>query len=158
MSRNNSSLPGCSGAGTSPGAARTSACATLGSNQGQAMVEAAFSLMLFLALVFGVIEFGRAVWTYTLLSHAVREGTRYASVHGKNSKSPATVTDVANVVVRQAPGLRLQTSEVQVTWTPNNSAGSDVRVTATHNYRFLGPFLPRATQQMQRRSQVTILN
>ncbi len=122
------------------------------------MVEAALSLMLFLVLVFGVIEFGRAVWTYTLLAHAVREGSRYASVHGKNSKSPATAADVAGVVVRQAPGLKLQTSEVQVTWTPNNSAGSDVTVVATHNYQFLGPYLPKAVRQMQRRSQVTILN
>lgn len=44
---------------------------------GSSAVEAALSMTLFLTLLFGIIQFGRAVWLYQAVSAAAREGARY---------------------------------------------------------------------------------
>jgi Flp pilus assembly protein TadG len=48
--------------------------------RGQALVEFALALPLFLLLVFGLIDLGRFVLTDSLLSQAAREGARLAAV------------------------------------------------------------------------------
>ena len=46
------------------------------------MVEFALVVSLvFLPMVFGIIEFGRFIWTKTMITAAAREGVRYAIVH-----------------------------------------------------------------------------
>ncbi len=62
-------------------------------DRGQTVVEFAFSVIAFLMLLFGMIGFGIAVYDYNFVSDAAREGTRYASVHGKDSLSPLTTTE-----------------------------------------------------------------
>lgn len=47
---------------------------------GAAMVEFAIVLPLFLAITWGVIDFGRLFFTSNALANAVREGGRYAAV------------------------------------------------------------------------------
>jgi Flp pilus assembly protein TadG len=44
--------------------------------RGQAMVEFAFVLPVFILLTIGLIELGRGVFTYNMLSNAAREGSR----------------------------------------------------------------------------------
>lgn len=48
--------------------------------KGQSLVEFALLLPLFLLLVLGLFEVGRAVFYYAVLNNAVREGTRVAIV------------------------------------------------------------------------------
>ena len=48
----------------------------------QSLVEFAIMLPLFLLLVTGILDLARAVWQENSLAYAVREGTRYAIVHG----------------------------------------------------------------------------
>jgi Flp pilus assembly protein TadG len=48
----------------------------------QALVEFALVLPIFLLVVTGLIDVGRAVWEENTLAYAAREGTRYAIVHG----------------------------------------------------------------------------
>lgn len=48
----------------------------------QSLVEFALLLPLFLLIVTGIFDVGRAVWQENSLAYAVREGTRYAIVHG----------------------------------------------------------------------------
>lgn len=47
---------------------------------GVAMIEATGVLLLLLLLLFGVMEVGRALMTYNLLTRAVREGARLAAI------------------------------------------------------------------------------
>ena len=61
-------------------------------------MEAALALLLTLTILFGIMEFGRAAWSYNTVAHAAREGARFAMVHGKTSKAPATQADVQAVV------------------------------------------------------------
>src|SRR5882724_1302459 len=48
--------------------------------KGQALVEFATVTLLFFTLVFGIIEFGRALWTWNTIAQATRAGARYAAV------------------------------------------------------------------------------
>ena len=59
------------------------------------MVETAIALSLVLAVVYGIIDCGRALYTYHLVENAARLGARYAIVrggectHGSYSPDPA---------------------------------------------------------------------
>ena len=57
-------------------------------NRGQALVEFALIVPLFLTLLVAVVDFGRVVWANDTLANAAREGARFAIVHG-GSKSTA---------------------------------------------------------------------
>ena len=52
---------------------------------GQAMVKFALGSLLLLMLVFGTIDLGRAVFTRTMLTNAVREATRQATITPNDS-------------------------------------------------------------------------
>jgi hypothetical protein len=54
-------------------------------SRGQALVEFALVAPLLFVLLFGIIEGGRLLLYYHSLNNAVREGTRYAIVHGSNA-------------------------------------------------------------------------
>ena len=56
--------------------------------QGAAAVELAFMIPIFLAMVLGIFEFGRAVMVRQVISNAAREGVRQGIIPG------ATVTQV----------------------------------------------------------------
>jgi hypothetical protein len=56
--------------------------------RGQAMVEFALVFPVFVLLLVGLFDFGRAIWVNDTLSTAAREAGRYAVVHGG---SPSTL-------------------------------------------------------------------
>ena len=57
------------------------------SSRGQAIVEFALVFPVFVLLLVGIFDFGRAIWVNDTLSTAAREAGRYAVVHGG---SPST--------------------------------------------------------------------
>ena len=62
--------------------------------RGTTLVEFSIAVTVFLTVMFGVIEFGRALWVHNALADAARRGARYATVH-KTSEADK----VKNVVV-----------------------------------------------------------
>jgi len=52
------------------------------SDRGQSLVEFALVLPVFVILVVGILDFGRAVWATSALASSAREAARYAIVHG----------------------------------------------------------------------------
>ena len=64
--------------------------------RGAAIVEFSLAFMLFLVIMVTLMEFGRAMWTYTTICHAARQGARFAMTRG--SLNPTTKTDVENVM------------------------------------------------------------
>lgn len=114
--------------------------------RGQAVAEFAVAGFLFFLLVLGTIEVGRAVWYYNTLAQAVREGTRYAIVHGNKSADPSgpgsasfmpphTDSKVTDVVEKYASGLDKDALTVEAAWPDGtNDAGSPVQVTARYVY------------------------
>ena len=72
---------------------------------GQALVEFAISVTVFLLLLMALFDFGRAIYTYNGLAQAAREVARTASVHMGTSdwtdEADATIATQRNLV----PGL-----------------------------------------------------
>jgi len=62
-------------------------------SRGQALSEFALIAPLFFLLLFGIIEAGRFVFYYEVLSNATREGARYAIVNGENTIGDSTGPD-----------------------------------------------------------------
>jgi len=112
---------------------------------GQALVEFAIVAPLFFVLMFGLFEFGRAVYYIQVVNNAAREGTRYAIVHGSNSLRPSgpmlngnpwdpTGRDVVQAVDSFAVGIDPASLQVMVCWNgkppgpaaaPCDNAGGD---------------------------------
>jgi Flp pilus assembly protein TadG len=98
-------------------------------------------MVVFLTVIFGLMEFGRMVWAYNLVSHAAREGTRYAMVHGRNSSHPATADGIKSVVKSQAVGLDPASLGVNVSWIPDNKPGSSVKVAVQYTFNSVTSFV-----------------
>ena len=105
------------------------------------MVEFALSFVLFLTVSMGLFEMARAMWIYTTLSHAARQGARFAIVGGANSPTPASDADILAVVQKHAIGLVSSDVAVEVEWQDAaKDGGQFVRVRALYPFRFLtGP-------------------
>jgi Flp pilus assembly protein TadG len=115
-------------------------------SSGQGLVEISLVGLIFIAIVLGVIEGGRAVWNYNTLAQAAREGARYAVVHGSKSSDPSgpgsthfTSPDqdamVDEIVRRFASGLDDDNVEVTAEWLDGtNQRGGRVRVTVRYQF------------------------
>ena len=99
------------------------------------MVEFALGFMFVLVLIIGLMEFGRAVWTYTTVAHATRQAARYAMAHG--SQNPATTDQIRAVVASQAVGLDSSQLEVNTTWNPANQRGATVQVQVRYPFQLV---------------------
>ena len=87
---------------------------------GAVIVEFSLVFMLFLVVSIGLFEMGRMMWIYTTLSHAARQGARFAMVRGAEVYSPpmstATNLEITQVVRRNAIGLVASDVTVTPTW------------------------------------------
>jgi hypothetical protein len=59
--------------------------------RGQTLMEFALVLPVFMAMLMGITDVGRAIWATTSLNAAAREGARYAIVHGGTLSDPCPV-------------------------------------------------------------------
>ena len=115
----------------------------LRNERGAALVEFALVVsVIFLPLVFGVIEFGRATWIKTTLTAAAREGVRYAIVHGSKSGAVADSATIANYVKGRT---QLSPIVVKPTWTPDKAPGSVAQIQVTYSYAPIVKILPSKT-------------
>jgi Flp pilus assembly protein TadG len=78
--------------------------------RGQALAEFALAALVFFPLVFGVIDFGRAIYQFNGVSQAAREIARVASVYPASdftnqSTWPQKIKDVVAVQKRLIPNL-----------------------------------------------------
>ena len=100
-----------------------------GDTRGAAALEFAILLPLFVALIFGVMQLGQALWTQSALQHAVEMAARCASV---NTVVCGTATQVQAYAATQAYGLALPAATFSVA-TP--ACGNEV----TANYALTLP-------------------
>jgi Flp pilus assembly protein TadG len=68
----------------------------LESEQGSSLVEFAFIVVVLMSMVLGIMDFGRALYSYHFVSHAAREATRYAAVRGYTCASDGSCTNDGN--------------------------------------------------------------
>ena len=125
------------------------------SREGQSLVEFALSSVLFFTLVFGIIQFGRAIYQYNTVSNLAQEGARWASVHGGASATPATASQLQTYVESRAMGL-----PVTVTATPANpsavSPGSLITVQVESSFAPATALLPFTTINLSSTAQMIV--
>jgi Flp pilus assembly protein TadG len=126
-----------------------------------------------LVMMFGVVGFGTALYTYHFVANTAREATRWASVRGftcggLSGGCPANDSDVNTYVQNLSTGVGLDPTKVTTTTTwvapPNNlaictsqpnSPGCVVKVQVQYSFQFLFPLLPSGFT-MQSTSQMVI--
>ncbi|QZY28121.1 TadE family protein [Nocardioides coralli] len=111
--------------------------------RGASAVEFALVAVIFFMLVFGIFEFGRAVWIQQGVSAASREGARFGVGTGLSvTGSPTGVPQFRNCgAIRQAavakvPDLNLSTANVKVSYelyAPSASPSASPTATPTCN-------------------------
>ena len=101
----------------------------------QATVEFAMILPVLCLILFAVIEFGMAFWTFQQVSAAASEGARRAAVSANYADRTTRVTNAAR---NASPGLTA--SRMNVTTSSTWDAGDPVTVVVTYpeNIRILG--------------------
>ena len=111
-------------------------------------MEFALSSVLFFSLVFGVIQFGLAIWQYNTVSSLAQEGARWASVRGGSSSTPATAAQLQTYVQSRSPGFA-----VTVTATPANPSavapGSAISVRVQSSFAPATGLVPTATLNLE---------
>jgi Flp pilus assembly protein TadG len=78
------------------------------SEKGQALLEFAAVTLLFFTLVFGIIEFGRALWAWNTIAQATRAAARYAAVEIPTGGD----TEIKKVVVYNDPSAGASSTPV----------------------------------------------
>lgn len=112
--------------------------------RGSTLVEFAIGATVFMTAMFGVLEFGRALWTHNALTDAARRGARYATMH-----APADADSVKNVVVYGDPAgggqpmlPNLSTANVNVTYNNFGLNDGTVSVSITgYQFQFVVPIV-----------------
>jgi Flp pilus assembly protein TadG len=94
--------------------------------RGNTMIEFVLVGIPMIFIFISIVEIARGMWTYHTLAYAVREGVRYASVHGKGCASPntcqVTIGSIATVI--QSAGVGLDPNAVKLTFTPASGSAS----------------------------------
>jgi Flp pilus assembly protein TadG len=133
-------------------------------SRGQALVEFAIALPIFLVLMMGIFDLGRAIYQYNGVSEAAREIARVTSVHpgttlGNSTETAAVIATQKGLIPNLASptftcididGSTLNTSTTCV-------AGNQVKVVIVAPYRPVTPLLGLiGTWNMQSTSAVSI--
>lgn len=103
--------------------------------RGASAVEFALLLPVFLAILFGVIEFGLALWRKQMLTNAVREGARVGIVA---AATPKNAGEIEAVVAKFLADAGWDTSKLDVNVTNAGAAkGTPLTVEASYPSSFL---------------------
>ena len=95
---------------------------------GQATVEFAAGLTMFLLLIVGALDLGRGVWISNSMDHAAREAARYGSIPTR------TRDEIRNHAIQRATGIGLAIANVSVTRGICGDPSSPVVVTIAYSF------------------------
>jgi Flp pilus assembly protein TadG len=150
--------------------------------EGSSLVEFAIASLVLFALLFGVIQFAYAFYTYEYVAEASREAARYAIVRGSNSciNTPNLANCNASGAQIQTfvqglgfPGLNSSNLTVTTTWCAGNassgsmtwascsagtanSPGNAVNVNVTYAFPLGIPFWKNQTVNLSSTAQMAV--
>lgn len=128
--------------------------------RGSTLVETAFVMTALLTVLLGIIDFGRALYTYSFVAQLARQGARWAIVRGSTctmlDHCPAQsgntdiqpyirglsygATTAGNINANLSfPGSNCATG---ASGGGNNAPGCVARVTVSYQFNFMLPFMP----------------
>ena len=112
-------------------------------SRGAVALEFALGLPIFIAMIYGVFEFGRIFWTQSTMEFAVEEAARFALVN-----PDASSNDIIDVVRDKAAGLDVARIKVDISYEPDATgtiARAFVNVKGIYNYAPMVPLVLPAT-------------
>lgn len=148
---------------------------------GTALVEFGLAMVLVLTIIFGVIDFGRAVFAYIWVANTARIGARYVMLTGASCLYPngtscgATNAQLITYLENNSNGINFTSSNCPISSTQgavciqagciSTNAASQVpcasgikgAVEVQYQFGFICPFLPHQTWTMTSTSARTVL-
>ncbi len=140
--------------------------------RGSSLPETAIVMAIVLALLFGIVDFGRCLYTYSFVAQLARQGSRWMIVRGSqscsgpidncNAGSPALQTYVRSLNEGATNGGSITATANFITCTPSSPGGGEngpgcvVAVTVSYPFTFIAPFLSQAMIPMSSTSQMVI--
>ena len=104
------------------------------STKGQSLVEFALILPLFMLIVLGIFDFGRAIYAYSALHNAAREGARYGAVH--HCDTAGIITMAQQMAAGLGEGISV-TSNIE----PNLENPERIKVRVVFRFRAVTPLV-----------------
>ncbi len=140
---------------------------TRNGQRGSSLPETAIIMTVLLALLFGIMDFGRAAYTYAFVAQMARQGARWSIVRGSQCSlldhCNAQAPDVQNYVRGLSEGLTTASKiNVATSWgncplgASGKAPGCTVTVAVTYPFSFLLPFMPSVGLNMTSTSQMVI--
>ena len=126
------------------------------------MAEFAITVGVLLPLLVGIMAFSQAMSAYHFVASAARQASRYAIVRGASctgwaASCPASAGDIQTYVRSiTPPGIDSNNLTVTTTWLPDNSPGSNVKVTVDYNFNLDIPLVPAQVMKLESTSQLPI--
>ncbi len=108
--------------------------------------------------IFGIEEVARYVAVRQDLMSAVHVTGRYAIVHGSSSSSPATAAMLQQMVGNKLVMINAASVTSNANFSPNNSSGSTVTITASYTWTPLVAILNLPSANISVTSTATILH
>jgi Flp pilus assembly protein TadG len=129
----------------------------LSSRRGATSVEFAMLATPCLLLLFAIMNFSAALYSYDFVCYSAQQAARYAIVNGASSPSPATAADIQTYVDGLVVGvLNTNYLTVTTTWNPNNKPGSVVTVQVSYTFHPLTTFVESANISLTRTAAMVI--
>lgn len=94
--------------------------------QGQGLVEFALVLPIFVLVLVGLFDLGRAVFAYNTITNAAREGARLAIVNQDTATIVQRAKDQTAIVELNDPSVEVDFYQVQADGTPDLSNDCDL--------------------------------
>jgi Flp pilus assembly protein TadG len=144
----------------------------LGNEEGATLVEFALASLALIMMLFGIIEFSFAFYSYNFAAEAAKEAARYASVRGVCKDSNGNVTNllpdcaITPLKLKELvqnmgyPGINPSNiTAVDVTW-PNGDGypGHSVKVDITYKFPLSVPFWNATDLYLHSTAQMVISN
>lgn len=103
--------------------------------EGQSLVEVAIAMPLLILILAGILDLGRAYFTYIALTDAAAEGAAFAAIHPNDVPQIINrAADSSNGLVTLEPGMiNVRVGELV--------AGDPITVTVDFDYRIITPFI-----------------
>ncbi|HET6962465.1 MAG TPA: TadE/TadG family type IV pilus assembly protein [Terriglobia bacterium] len=131
-----------------------------GTQKGQSLVEMALVCLIFFFLLFGILEFARALWTYNTIVQSTRQAARWAVVNVANAADTTDINRARNIVIYGypdvgsgtplVPGLDTATVTVQIQPLQTDFSGTAVSEkisvsVSNYQFQFIVPIAPTLT-------------
>jgi Flp pilus assembly protein TadG len=117
-----------------------------GWDEGATAVETALIFSVLMLLLFGIVEFGFALWQWNTMTLAVQQAGRWAMIHNTDTNIASDAESQMQYVLTTAAVCTTPTAG-QICVKAQRNAGtppapSTIKLTAAYNFNLMAPYIP----------------